>query len=109
MQNLLETHRDVLGNLTLSATNSQLGNKSLAKKQAIYKDDTLKLNEGLLTVDRWDVARINQRSQELILKAAKAFTPPLAKHEIASLGFFDSSKDALIEDVNEDSDEEPTV
>lgn len=106
--NLLETHRDVLGNLTLSATNSQLGNKTLVKKQAIYKDDTLRLNEGLLTVDRWDIARINQRSQELIVKAAEAFTAPLTKQAIATLGFFDSSKDALDEDVNEDLDEEPS-
>ncbi|WP_161972571.1 DUF262 domain-containing protein [Curtobacterium sp. HSID17257] len=106
VQNLLETHKDVLGNLTLSATNSQLGNKSLAQKQNIYKDDTLRLNLGLITVDRWDAARINQRGQELIYRAGKAFAPPLSKQQIASLGFFDSSRDSLGADVSEDSDEE---
>lgn len=106
--NLLESHRDVLGNLTLSATNSQLSNKALSKKQEIYKDDTLRINNGLLTVDRWDSARINQRTQELVLRAASAFTSPFTKQEVSALGFFDSSKDALDEVTADDLDYEAT-
>lgn len=107
VQSLLDTHKDVLGNLTLSATNSQLSNKSLSKKQEILKDDTLRINTALLHADRWDPARINQRGQELIQKAASAFSPPMTKNQIAELGFFDASKDTVNEGLEEDSDDDP--
>ncbi|WFR65843.1 DUF1524 domain-containing protein [Curtobacterium flaccumfaciens] len=83
-----------------------MSNKALAKKQEIYKDDTLRINNGLLTVDRWDSARINQRTQELILRAASAFISPFTKQEVSALGFFDSSKDALDDVANDDLDDD---
>ncbi|UOW01871.1 DUF262 domain-containing protein [Agrococcus sp. SCSIO52902] len=100
----LETHLHVIGNLTLSATNSQLSNKRLADKQHIYKDDTLKLNQEIVALDRWDPAVINSRGLDLIARVSKAFTGPLSRGAIEGLGFFDVARDSLPDDVIDDSD-----
>jgi len=99
---LIETHVHVLGNLTLSATNPQLSNKRFVEKQAIYADDTLKLNDSLLSLARWAGEEIDARGIELATRAADAFIRPLSRFEIDALEFFNPDEDALPADEPDD-------
>ena len=71
---LQETHVHKLGNLTITAYNRELGNKSFIEKRdrkdknglnVGYKNN-LKLNEDLATSDCWTTEKIDQRTDKLI-------------------------------------------
>jgi Protein of unknown function (DUF1524) len=74
-----DVHR--LGNLTITAYNSTLGNKSFAEKRDrtdakgryIGYRNGLPLNEGLATKESWTVADIEMRTGELAERAAARF------------------------------------
>ena len=74
-----DVHR--LGNLTITAYNSTLGNKSFADKRSradtkgrfIGYQNRLALNEGLATKESWTVADIETRTTELAERAAARF------------------------------------
>jgi hypothetical protein len=75
----VEVHR--LGNLTITAYNSTLGNKSFAEKRDrtdvkgrfIGYKNGLALNKWLATKESWTVADIETRTRELALQAATRF------------------------------------
>jgi alkylated DNA nucleotide flippase Atl1 len=66
-----------LGNLTLTAFNSQLSNSLIERKQEILSDSELRLNEPIVDVDRWGVAEIEARAGWLARIAIECWSPPI--------------------------------
>ncbi len=64
------THLNTIGNLTLTAYNSELSNVSFKRKRAIYSDSHYELTSRLTTVQKWDAAAIEVRAQDM-WKSAK--------------------------------------
>lgn len=65
-----------IGNLTLAASsdNSKMGNKDFAsKKSVLTSTGHLKLNETILSKDKWTVADIDARTQVLVDKIIEIF------------------------------------
>ena len=64
-----ENYLNTIGNLTLSANNGKLGNKTFLDKQQLegagYKDSRLWLNKYLSTLDKWDKAEIEKRFAQI--------------------------------------------
>ncbi len=60
-----DNYLNVIGNLTLSGNNRELGNKSFTDKRDLegagYKDSRLWLNKHLKTLDRWGKKEIEER------------------------------------------------
>lgn len=81
---LHSTHLHVLGNLTLSAINSNMQNKPLEEKQRMLSDDTLKLNVEVVSQESWEAAVIDRRGQGLIARATESFVGPISKQMIAA-------------------------
>lgn len=77
-------HRHRLGNLTITAYNSNLGNKSFAEKRdrqdskgrSIGYKNGLSLNEDLVSMDVWTAADIDTRTMRMVEKVIERF--PLA-------------------------------
>ena len=75
----VEVHR--LGNLTITAYNSTLGNKSFAEKRdradkegrSIGYKNGLALNAGLAEKEAWTVADIDKRTMQLAEQVAARF------------------------------------
>lgn len=78
METYLESlHR--LGNLTLAAKkdNSKMGNFMWGYKNEVLKETAhLKLNLELMEIDKWDMARIDKRTKELIEKICTIYQYP---------------------------------
>ena len=62
---------DTLGNLTLTAYNSELGNMLFSEKKAILTKDKISLNSSLKDVDEWNAETIERRGRDLAELAAK--------------------------------------
>lgn len=60
-----------LGNLTLTAYNSELGNKSFADKKIFFDKSPLKLNESFRDFENWNEDSINKRAEILIAEMLK--------------------------------------
>lgn len=111
---LHESRLHVLGNLTLSATNPHLSNRRFSEKQAIYADDTLKLNHALLSAVRWDGEAIDTRGAELMERTIASFVSPLPKTDIDDLAPVVTMQGAaeidgdLDGDIDDEQDGEPT-
>lgn len=76
-----EAHRELihtLGNITLTAYNPELSNHPLERKQEIYRDSKLHLNQALKSEAQWGRAQIHARGQYLIGVAIEEWTGPLA-------------------------------
>ncbi|MBE2182045.1 MAG: DUF262 domain-containing protein [Anaerolineae bacterium] len=56
---------NILGNLTLTAYNSELSNQSYPRKRAYFETSHLELNKYFLTTDTWDRSAIERRSEIL--------------------------------------------
>lgn len=82
---LRDSHLHVLGNLTLSAVNSKMQNKTLSDKLEMLKDDTLKLNQALIPAEHWTAREIDSRGRELAARATTVFLPPLDKQALESI------------------------
>ncbi len=83
-------HRELvhtLGNLTLSAYNSELSNKPFERKQQIYGDSHLSLNKDLVAHPRWGRHEILARAAELAERAISIWPAPVAGVAEESLGF----------------------
>jgi len=65
-----------MGNLTLTAYNLDLGNKSYSEKQAIYAESHLSLNKYFATLEMWNEKAIRQRGQFLAEKLARIWPCP---------------------------------
>jgi uncharacterized protein with ParB-like and HNH nuclease domain/predicted transport protein len=67
-QRIYQTYLHTLGNLTLTAYNSEYSNKAFPEKREMkggFKESPLKLNQGLGSIDRWDEAAICHRADRL--------------------------------------------
>lgn len=82
-----------LGNLTLTAYNSELSDHPFAEKRDAecgFKHSPLHLNAGLGQVEKWDEAAIQARAQRLAKRAVEAWRAPamdpaaLASFQVAS-------------------------
>lgn len=72
-----EKYLHTLGNLSLTANNTQLSNKTLEEKQRIdYQINKLKLNYKLDTIEEWNETKIKERAKELANIAIKIWTHP---------------------------------
>lgn len=74
-----ERYLHTIGNLTLTAANAALGNRTFTDK-VHHKDgfaaSSLRLNKGLSAVTTWGEAEIAARADRLALLAAKVWAPP---------------------------------
>jgi alkylated DNA nucleotide flippase Atl1 len=83
-------HRELvhtLGNLTLSAYNSELSNHPLERKQQIYGDSHLSLNKALLDHETWARAEITARADQLSERAIAIWPGPVPGASDATIGF----------------------
>jgi len=84
------THRELvhtLGNLTLSAYNSELSNLPFERKQQIYGDSHLSLNKDLVEHPRWGREEILGRAAELAERAISIWPAPVPGVADEPLGF----------------------
>ncbi len=74
-----ETYLHTLGNLTLTAYNQELSDRSFLEKRDIkggFADSPLRVNQGLRKLDRWTEAAIQKRAQKLAGLAVKTWAGP---------------------------------
>lgn len=64
-----ELFLDTIGNLTLSAYNSELSNADFATKKQVYNNSHLELNKYFATIPYWTKSEIEERTKELAKKA----------------------------------------
>jgi alkylated DNA nucleotide flippase Atl1 len=76
-QEVFERLGHTLGNLTLTAWNSQLSNRLFERKQEILQDSELKLNESLKGASQWGAAEITERAQALAETATALWSAPI--------------------------------
>lgn len=62
-----------LGNLTLTAHNSELSNSNYARKREIYFESKLRLNRYFQNVETWNIQAIEQRGERLAEDALKVW------------------------------------
>ena len=68
-----------LGNLTLTAYNSEMGDAPFMKKKTMkggFKESALRLNLDLLDLDKWDEEAIKARGEKLARKSLDIWTYP---------------------------------
>ena len=83
-------HRELvhtLGNLTLSAYNSELSNMPFERKQQIYSASHLSLNKDLVAHPRWGRGEILVRAAELADRAISIWPAPVAGVGEEAIGF----------------------
>lgn len=83
-------HRELvhtLGNLTLSAYNSELSNLPFERKQQIYGDSHLSLNKVLVERPRWGREEILARAAELAERAITIWPAPVPGVAEEAIGF----------------------
>jgi hypothetical protein len=74
-----ETWIHTLGNLTLTAYNSEYRDRPFAEKRDMkggFKESPLRLNEGLRVLNTWDEAAIRARGERLAALAAEIWASP---------------------------------
>ncbi len=74
-----DTHQTLLhtlGNLTLSAYNPELSNRSFPEKRGTYANSNLELNKHIAKFDKWNQESILQRAQALADQALKVWPKP---------------------------------
>jgi len=74
-----QTHhelKDTLGNLTLTAYNPELSNYPLERKQGIFKDSGLKMNQTIAKTKLWGEKEICKRSRDLYALATELWQAP---------------------------------
>jgi uncharacterized protein with ParB-like and HNH nuclease domain len=76
-QSIHNKYLHTIGNLSLSAYNSELGNKSFEDKQSILRDNNkLYLNKFFIKVDKWGEEEILYRAKDLFVKAKEIWQYP---------------------------------
>jgi alkylated DNA nucleotide flippase Atl1 len=99
-----DVHRELvhtLGNLTLSAYNSELSNKPFDRKQQIYNDSHLSLNHALVDQDGWGRAEILARAAELAGRAISIWPGPVPGAQVATISFDWSRMNAALAAIPE--------
>ena len=88
------TLKDTLSNLTLTGSNSNLGNKTFIEKRDLpvkgYKDSKLFLNKWLSTQEEWNLSKMDERFNELFKIITEIWkTPALSNNEeITDIDFY---------------------
>ncbi len=75
----MENYLHVIGNLTLSGSNRELGNKSFMEKRDLYSKSRLWMNKYLATLNRWGIEEIESRIDLVSSRFLKIWGYP---HEI---------------------------
>lgn len=73
------TWLNTLGNLTLTAYNSEYSNNAFALKKSMeggFAQSPLKLNRGIGTLEAWNEIAISQRAEQLSIEAASIWKEP---------------------------------
>jgi len=66
----------VIGNLSLTGANSDMGNRDFETKRAILRDSRFLLNREVTRATAWNAAAIEARSQDLAARAAAIWSRP---------------------------------
>lgn len=80
-----EKYLHTLGNLSLTAYNSELSDRPFANKKAIdggFNDSPLFLNKSVRSADIWNETAINKRSEELSERSLKVWPSPYLDDDI---------------------------
>ena len=80
-----EQYLHSLGNLTLTAYNSEYSDRSFTEKRDMeggFKESPLKLNQGLGTCEVWNEDAIKMRGEKLATKAASIWSAPILPDDI---------------------------
>lgn len=75
-EDIHEKYLHTIGNLTLTGYNPELSNKSFSSKLPIYKDSKIELSKNLKNYQKWDKVAIEERTNDLITRAAKLWVCP---------------------------------
>ena len=72
---LLETHKNSLGNLTFWAPNDNraAGNEVFDKKKELYKKSSIYMNRELTHIQEWNEQELKNREKKLVNMAIKLF------------------------------------
>ncbi|MBN0919045.1 DUF262 domain-containing protein [[Mycoplasma] gypis] len=71
----------LLGNITLTAKNQEISNKSFAKKKALYKESKYSnINNSILNKNKWTENEIKNRTKLLVDKITKIYPVPKLKN-----------------------------
>ena len=81
-QRIHETYLHTLGNLTLTAYNAEMGNKSFSEKKDIYSQSPLFLNKQLKISSIWAEQQILERTEELANIILSIWQRPILSQEI---------------------------
>ena len=83
-QQVQQTYLHTLGNLTLTAYNSELSDRPFSDKKSIkggFDDSPIRLNESVRQVEEWNENAIKQRAESLAGKACKIWFAPNVSQE----------------------------
>lgn len=76
----------LIGNLTLTLVNSELGRLSFAEKCAVYSEDPkILLSRAIANASQWTNNEINVRSREMASRLCEIVTGPFSQSEFASV------------------------
>lgn len=77
-----------LGNLTVTAYNSELSDASFEEKKKRmvggYENDVISLSAEVVKLDRWDAKTIEERGHELADKALHVWSKPACNHDLVT-------------------------
>lgn len=91
-----------LGNLTLTAYNSELGNKNFDDKKIIYSDSNFSYTRALADYSDWTTRQIQDRAKKLAAEAIKIWTLPAEFNDTLSNGRNHNSYGSDFFDLNSD-------
>ena len=84
-QRIQQTYLHTLGNLTLTAYNSEYSDRPFLEKRDLengFKESPLKLNRGLGSIEQWDETAICQRADRLSTRALDVWIAPKLSAEV---------------------------
>jgi hypothetical protein len=94
--------KDTLGNLTLTAYNPELSNHPLERKQGIFNDSGLKMNQTIAKTKSWGEREIRKRSRNLYALATELWQAP-QKLEEDTAEMLLSQLEAILEGLEENT------
>lgn len=74
--NVHEKHVHTMGNLTLTAYNSELGDKAFSAKRPIYEESHIGITRKLARYEEWNAGSIEKRAEEMAEQAVKTWPCP---------------------------------
>ena len=74
-----------LGNLALTNYNGEMSNKDFNEKKKIYKDSKFYYTTRIVDYEKWQIAEINDRSQNLADQALKVWQLPMQYQKVKAI------------------------